>query len=434
MNTFVNRLLTLLVLLSCVACASTPVTSPPVTPIPSRAPVTKTPIPATVKPDATFTPVVVQPQGPLVIRVIADSSNSIQPLVDIITNTAKLQNTAVTVDPRSPDGTYAIAAIPDFDTSVDMWIGTEYDVQQLIRLGVVAEKSISIAVPHYDYVDLAVTKNNTYAVMPIALRNYLVGIGNSEFMDMLPGTTAELMGMSSMIRGKVRYKMAYPWPDGRLFSMMLDQLGASEVLTQTNSTIPADILAPALKSMVDMRALGPQQATTYVEATSNFINWFVPYTIDGDAAVRRYEKYQENLPLVFALPPLSSVTGRRMMPAVDVVYAIIPQSVTGTRRAQVEALARALQQPDVQAALFTQLRWLPINRSLIESATLANDPLFVVLQPILPDLSTQYYDDVVICRWDAYEQILPLVLLEEIPVQAGVEAINNALQQCITKP
>lgn len=434
MKIVVHRLLTVLILLSCVACASTPVTSPPATAIPSRVPVTKTAIPATVKPVVTLTPEVVQPQGPLVIRVVADNSNSIQPIVDIITNTAKLSNIAVTVDPRSPDGTYAIAALPDFDSGVDMWIGTEYDLQQLIRLGVVAESSIAIKVPHYDYVDEAVKRNSTVAVVPIALRNYLVGIGNKEYMDVLPGTTAELMGMSSMIRGKVRYKMAYPWPDGRLFSMMLDQLGASDVLTQTNSTLPADVLAPALKSMVDMRTLGPQDATTYVEATSNFINWYVPYTIDGDTAVRRYEKYKEELPLIFALPPLSSVTGRRMMPAVDVVYAIIPNTVTGERRTSVEAMATALQQPDAQAALFREMRWLPINRNLIESTTLSDDALFVALQPILPNLSTQQYNETVVCRWDAYEQILPLVLLEDIQIQAGVDAINTALQQCITKP
>ncbi|MFN5933748.1 MAG: hypothetical protein ACK46D_05565, partial [Roseiflexaceae bacterium] len=62
---------------------------------------------------------------------------------------------------------------------------------------------------------------------------------------------------------------------------------------------------------------------------------------------------------------------------------------------------------------------------------LANDPLFIALQPFMPVFQTQLYDEITICRWDAYEQVLPLVLLNTIRIQAGVTAVNNALQACI---
>jgi hypothetical protein len=289
-------------------------------------------------------------------------------------------------------------------------------------------------VAHYSYIDDALTRNSGFAVYPLALRNYLVSIGNSEFLDTLPDTTADVMGIGAQIRGRVRYKMAYSWPEGRWFAMMLDQLGAARELTQTTSILPEDMLTTAFSSLDEMRTLGPRDATTYVEATSDFINWYVPYTIDGDTAIRRYEQYADDLLLRFAAPPMYSASGARLMPAVDVVYAIVPAGLSVERRASVDAFVRGLQARDAQTALFRTMRWIPIDRSLIESGAFANDPLFVALQPFMPVLQTQVYDAITICRWDAYEQVLPLVLLNTIRIQAGVTAVNNALQACIIEP
>lgn len=417
----------------CVACASNPPVAP--TPLPSPVP-TASPVPSPL-PTATrvaASPTVSADTGPLVVRIIHADANTPQPLIDIITQTAVLQQIDIIYDVHSPDGTYALAAIPDKAPPVDVWIGTEYDLQQLARLGVVAQTAPALAVPHYAYIDDALQRNATLAAMPIALRNYLVSIGNDEYLDALPDTTAQVLGIGGMIQGRVRYKMAYPWPEGRWFAMMLDQLGAQNVLTQTNSVLPSDMLLTALTSLDEMRVLGPREATTYVEATSDFINWYVPYTIDGDAAIRRYEKYQENLPLIYAPPPTYSASGQRMMPAVDVVYAIIPQSVSAARRARVESFMAALQQPPAQIALFTAMRWIPINQDVMNTGELTASPLFVALMPFIPTLTTQAYDDTTICRWDAYEQVLPLVLLNDIKLQAGVDAINNALQACIINP
>lgn len=433
MNTFGHRVILLLCACYAVACTSVEVVAPTATVAPSS---TATAIPTTVPTatpvSATVTPVV--DNAPLVIRIIHADTNSPQPLVDVITQTAALQKVDITVDVRSPDGTYALATVADIHPSVDVWIGSEYDVQQLVRLGKVAATAPYLEVPHFAYVDTAIQRNATVAVMPIALRNYLVSIGNSEYMNTLPDTTADMMGIAGLIQGRVRYKVAFSWPEGRWFAMMLDQLGASTVLTATQATLPDDMVLTALTSLYELRSLGPRDATTYVDATSDFINWYVPFTIDGDAAVRRYEKYKENLPLRFAPPPTYSASGQRMMPAVDVVYAIIPQSLSPDRRAQVEAFVRSMQQPPTQVALFTQMRWIPVNQRVLEAPELTENPLFVALLPMIPALSTQVYDDITICRWDAYEQVLPLVLLDDIRLQAGVDAINTALQRCIIKP
>ena len=424
-----------LILVVVVSCAVPPVASPTATLVPTVVP-TQTAVPVATATVAVMTPTaeVVTNEGPLQIRLIHDTNNTPQPMVDIITSTAKLAQLDVVVDVRSPDGSYALAALTELQTTPDVWIGSEYDLQQLIRLGVVATDTTALQVAHYSYLDDAMVRNRGYAVHPIGLRNYLVSIGNSQFLDSLPETTADLMSIGASIRGRVRYKMAYSWPEGRWFAMMLDQLGAQTVLTQTNSLLPESMLVTALTSLDELRTLGPRDATTYVEATSDFINWYVPYSIDGDAAIRRYEKYAEDVPLRFAPPPTYSASGQRLMPAVDVVYAIIPKSLLPQRRRDVESLIRGLQTSDAQVTLFTNMRWIPINRGVIESGILAGDPLYVALEPLIPTLTTQAYDEATICRWDAYEQILPLVLLNTIRVPAGATAINTALQACIIEP
>ncbi|MFN5367543.1 MAG: hypothetical protein ACK5C8_03230 [Roseiflexaceae bacterium] len=417
------------ILISCTVlspAAATATTQPP-------RPLTQTPLPSQTPTMVALSPTAAVPEKPaaLQIRLIHDTTTNPQGMVDIITTTAQLTQQLVTVDVRSPDGTYALALDADPTVVPDVWIGSEYDLQQLIRLGVVATDTVTMRVAHYSYIDDALTRNSGSAVYPLALRNYLVSIGNSEFLDTLPDTTADVMGIGASIRGRVRYKMAYSWPEGRWFAMMLDQLGAARELTQTTSILPEDMLTTAFSSLDEMRTLGPRDATTYVEATSDFINWYVPYTIDGDTAIRRYEKYAEDLPLRFAAPPIYSASGARLMPAVDVVYAIVPAGLSIERRAAVDVFVRGLQARDAQTALFRTMRWIPIDRSLIESGELANDPLFIALQPFMPVFQTQLYDEITICRWDAYEQVLPLVLLNTIRIQAGVTAVNNALQACI---
>lgn len=417
------------------SCAVPPPASPTATLLPTVV-ATHTPVPVATATVAALTPTVevVANEGPLQIRLIHDSSNTPQPMVDIITSTAKLAQLDVVVDVRSPDGSYALATLTELQTTPDVWIGSEYDLQQLIRLRVVATDTTALQVAHFPYLDDAIVRNQGYAVHPIGLRNYLVSIGNSQFLDSLPETTADLMSIGTGIRGRVRYKMAYSWPEGRWFAMMLDQLGAQAVLTQTNSLLPESMLVTALTSLDEMRTLGPRDATTYVEATSDFINWYVPFSIDGDGAIRRYEKYAEDVPLRFAPPPTYSASGQRLMPAVDVVYAIIPKSLSPQRRRDVESLIRGLQASEAQVTMFTNMRWIPINRGVIESGVLAVDPLYLALEPLIPSLTTQAYDEATICRWDAYEQILPLVLLNTIRVPAGATAINTALQACIIEP
>lgn len=387
----------------------------------------------------TTTPVPVTPtmpakQGPLVVRIIQSDANSVQPLVDVITQTAALYQLPVQVDVRSPDGTYALAATTAIADDVDVWIGSEYDVQQLARLQVVAATAPGITVPHFAYIDDAIKRNLALAVMPIALRNYLVSMGNATYLDTLPDTTADLMGISGFIRGRVRYKMAFSWAEGRWFDMLINQLRPNAVLTSSDEALPDDVLLTALTSLYELRTLGPRDATTYVDATSDFINWYVPYTIDGDAAIRRYEKYRDNLELRFAAPPVYAATGERLMPAVDTVYAIISTASDTSRRQKVESFVQALQQTPVQQTIFRSMRWIPINRAVYDAGDLDDDPLYVVLQPFIPVLTTQRYTDAIICRWDAYEKVLPLVLLDTIRLQAGVDAMNNALHECITKP
>ena len=201
------------ILISCTVlspAAATATTQPP-------RPLTQTPLPSQTPTMVALSPTAAVPEKPaaLQIRLIHDTTTNPQGMVDIITTTAQLTQQLVTVDVRSPDGTYALALDADPTVVPDVWIGSEYDLQQLIRLGVVATDTVTMRVAHYSYIDDALTRNSGSAVYPLALRNYLVSIGNSEFLDTLPDTTADVMGIGASIRGRVRYKMAYSWPSAR---------------------------------------------------------------------------------------------------------------------------------------------------------------------------------------------------------------------------
>lgn len=426
-------LLLLLLLLS--SCSRLSLGQATATPLPSAtATVVATPIPATatIAPPATAT--VAPLPATLQVRVIQSDNNSAQPLIDVLTQTAALQQLPIAVDARSPDGTYALAGTTAATDRVDVWIGSEYDLQQLIRLGVVAPNAPALGVDHYALYDRAVANNAKYMVMPIAARNYLVSIANSDLLAAIPDTTADVMSINKLITGRVRYKMAFSWADGRWFQMLLDQLGATAVLTDAGSILPDELGLTALQSLVDLRSLGPRDATTYVDATTDFVNWRVPFTIDGDAAVRRYERHPDQLAVKFAPAPIYSATGQRLLPPVDVVYAIIPQAIPAERQAQVVQFVHALQAVPVQTELVRTMRWIPLNRGVASSGALPDDALFAVLAPQFDSMTPQFYDDVTICRWDAYEAVLPMVLLRDIPLQNGIDAINNGLRKCLIVP
>jgi hypothetical protein len=63
----------------------------------------------------------------------------------------------------------------------------------------------------------------------------------------------------------------------------------------------------ALQSLVDLRTRQRRDATTDLESTTDFVNWRVPFTIDGDAAIRRYERHPDQLTVHFAPASLSTV-------------------------------------------------------------------------------------------------------------------------------
>jgi len=402
--------------------------------IPPTATLPATPIPATATVAPVLTATAVALPAALQVRLIQSDNNSPQPLIDVLTQTAALQQISIEVAARSPDGTYAVASTAAMADHVDVWIGNEYDLQQLGTLGMVAANAPSIAVDHYAMYNRAIAHNANYMVMPIAARNYLVSIANSDLLAAIPDTTADVMSINNQITGRVRYKMAFSWADGRWFQMLLNQLGASAVLTDTGSILPDEMALTALQSLVDLRSLGPREATTYLEATTDFVNWRVPFTIDGDAAIRRYERYPDQLAVMYAPAPLYSASGQRLLPPVDVVYAIFPQALTVERQAQVMQLIQALQAVPAQTELVRTMRWIPLNRGVASSGALPDDALFAVLAPQIESMTPQFYDDVTICRWDAYEAVLPLVLLRDISLQNGVEAINNGLRKCLIVP
>jgi len=401
---------------------------------PPTATMPATPIPATATVAPVLTATAVPLPTTLQVRLIQSDNNSPQPLIDVLTQTAALQQMSISVDARSPDGTYALASTTAAADRVDVWLGTEYDLQQLIKLGVVAANAPPIAVDHYAVYDRAIAHNAQYMVMPVAARNYLVSIANSDLLAAIPDTTADVMSINNQITGRVRYKMAFSWADGRWFQMLLDQLGASAVLTDAGSILPDEMGLTAMQSLVDLRSLGPRDATTYVEATTDFVNWRVPYTIDGDAAIRRYERHPDQLAVKYAPAPLYSASGQRLLPPVDVVYAIIPQAIPAERQAKIIQLIQALQSVPAQTELVRTMRWVPLNRGVASSGALSDDALFAVLAPQIDSMTPQFYDDVTICRWDAYEAVLPMVLLRDIPLQNGIDAINNGLRKCLIVP
>jgi len=417
-----------LVLLACaspLAPQATPTLPATATPLPASA----TPVPSATAIAATATALPASAQRPLHFQIINADAMDATPLVQIIERNAAMLGIDVLVSVRSPDGVYALVQAGLHDETVDAWIGHEYDVTQLQALGAIAQTPAPpLTVPHAPLFDEAVQPYTAQAVVPLAARNYLVSIVNTELLASAPLSTADMMGIGSRQLGRTRYRMAYSWPEGRWFATMLDKIGATQTFTDSASLLDSDLATIALQSLTELRTLGPREATTYVEATTDFIWYRVPYTLDTDVAIRRYEVYSDTLPISVAPPPIYTASGTSFLAPVDVVYGITTAWVRTDKEADLNRLLAQLQSPSAQADIVTQLRWLPVNTDA--AGLLRDDPVWPALQSFLMDVRPQRYDALTICRWDVYESILPFVLLGDMRVSQGVESINARLPQC----
>ena len=274
---------------ACTALGVTPTPTPLApTEIASPVPATATPVPAPTVAPPTQTPLPLT--YPLHIQVIRSDTNDPAPLVALIERNAAMLGIPVLVSVRSPDGVYGVVQAGIQTESVDAWIGSEYDLQQLQYLNAVQRgQPGTLPSNHVSLFDDAVQYHAEYAVTALAARNYLVAIYNTELMDQAPTTTAELMNLGAYVRGRIQYRMAFSWPEGRWFAMLLDSMGATDTLTSSASLLDEDAATVALQSLTELRTLGPRDATTYADATTDMIWWRAPYSWDGDAAIRRYE-------------------------------------------------------------------------------------------------------------------------------------------------
>lgn len=406
--------------------APTPTTVPP-TEVPSPVPATATPV---VEPTAVpLTPTPLPLANPLHIQVIRSDTNDPAPLVALIERNAAMLGIPVLVSVRSPDGVYGVVQAGIQTESVDAWIGSEYDLQQLQFLNAVQPgQPGTLPANHVPLFTEAVQYHATYAVTALAARNYLVAVYNTELMDQAPTTTAELMNLGAYVQGRISYRMAFSWPEGRWFAVLLDSMGATQTLTSSASLLDEESAVVALQSLTDLRTLGPRDATTYADATTDMIWWRAPYSWDGDAAIRRYEVYSDTMTMAVEPLPLYTASGQALRAPVDVVYAIPSVTARPEYAGDLQKLLTQLQSPLVQADLVRTMRWIPVN--LDAQNSLQDDAVWPALAAIQGSLTAQHYDAVTICRWDVYESILPFVLLRDMSVRAGVEAINQKLTQC----
>jgi hypothetical protein len=188
-----------------------------------------------------------------------------------------------------------------------------------------------------------------------------------------------------------------------------------------------------LTTYTSLRTLGPRDATSYQESIVDFINWRVPYTLDGDAAIRRYAVYSPTLTLSYALPPVYAVAGLPLQPPVDVVSFIRSVHERPGAREAYNTLLNALRDRPAQQQMLTDLRWIPLSAQIFYGADSEAYPEAAILAAIAPQLSAQVYTPTLICRWDAYESILPFVLLREMRIENGVSAIRSAIEACYTR-
>lgn len=389
--------------------------------------VTTTAPTATTVPSATATPMPVDTT--LRVRVIAADSVSYAPMIAIIERAAQAIDADVVVDVRSPDGTLTLQQGYFSDDMVDIWVAGAADMWQLSQVGAVSAAPITTDVPSYPFVAQAMRNAIGGGIAPIAAKNYLISIYNTEILSSAPSTTDQLLSMPGLLI-RPRYRMAYPWAEGRWFDSIMQELQATTVLSDGVQSIDADASTRAMQTLVDLRDIGPRDVTSYVEATTDFLYSRVPYTLDGDAALRRYQVLSETLLLDYALPPLISASNTMWLPPVDVVYAVVPANINAERRSQVLQLVQQLQRREAQDALYEQMRWIPIRNDVLP--TKVDDRLASVLDQVGQLADAQLYDDATICRWDSYEQVLPYALLNVWKVSAAVDALQDLVKACPT--
>lgn len=380
---------------------------------------------ATVAPTVTATPLPVD--NTLRVRVIAADAVSYAPLIDIIEAAAQERAIDVVVDVRSPDGALTLQQGEFPDDIVDVWIAGAFDVWQLERVGAISAAPITSDVPMYPYVTQAMRDMAGRGVAPIAAQNYLISIYNTEILSGPPATTSQLQSMPGLLL-RPRYRMAYPWAEGRWFDGMMQELQATAVLSDGMQTIDIDAATVAMQTLVELRALGPRDATSYLESTTDFLYSRVPYTLDGDAALRRYQVLSDTLLLDYALPPVITASDSVWLPHIDVVYAVVPDDIRPAHRADVLQLVQQLQRLDYQQLLYTQMRWIPVRNDVLPM--LADDRLASVLNQVGQSADSQTYDDATICRWDSYEQVLPFALLKIWRVTVAVDALQKLIIAC----
>jgi hypothetical protein len=389
-------------------------------------PATETPPPATVLPPAAIGSV----ENPLRLRIIQSDLSSSPELQSILAQAARQAGIAISVDIHSADGAYALAQSGDAATQVDGWIGTDYDVAQLQQITTLATDVVTPNNQAFPFVRESIAHHPQYAVYPFAGKNYLVGIANAELLTELPLTTLDLMSIDRRTLGRTRYDMAFAWAEGRWFDSLVSLLDPSAI--QQNSTRPPspEALQLALSSLKELRTLGPREATSYQESVTDFANWRVQFTLDGDAGIRRYALYSETLDLLYAAPPIYSVTGTPINPPIDVVSLIVAQSGVPSEAAVLARLTTALQSGTIQTLLISRLHWVPMKPEYYSQIDINAHPNASIIANLAPSYQAQVYDTATICRWDAYEAVLPFVLLREQTVDTGVTSITTALEAC----
>lgn len=383
----------------------------------------------TNEPSATATPKPVDTT--LRVRVIAADVASYAPVVDIIEQAAQEIDIDVVVDVRSPDGALTLQQGYFADDIVDMWVAGANDTWQLAQVSAVSNAPITTDVPSYPFVAQASRNDSGRGVAPIAAQNYLISIYNTEILSSAPATTNQLLSMPGLLL-RPRYRMAYPWAEGRWFDSMMQEVQATTVVSDGVQTINLDAATTAMQTLVDLRDLGPRDVTSYLEATTDFLYSRVPYTLDGDAALRRYQVFSDTLLLDYALPPVISASNSVWLPPVDVVYAVVPTGIDADRRAQVLQLVQQLQRREAQDAFYEQMRWIPIRNDILPSKP--DDRLAGVLDQVGQLADAQLYDDATICRWDSYEQVLPFALLNIWKVSATVDTLKELIEACPPMP
>lgn len=379
----------------------------------------------TVVPTASATPVPVDTT--LRVRVIAADSESYAPVIAIIERAAQEIDADVVVDVRSPDGALTLQQGYFPDDVVDVWIAGAADTWHLAQVGAISTAPITTDVPSYPFVAQAMRDASGGGIAPIAAYNYFISMYNTEILSSAPASTNQLQEMPGLLM-RPRYRIAYPWADGRWFDSMMQGFAATSVLSDGKQLIDADASTLAMQTLVDLRDLGPADVTSYVESTTDFLYSRVPYTLDGDAALRRYQVLSDTLLLDYALPPIVSGTNAMWLPPIDLVYAVVPSEITADRRAQVLNLVQQLQRRDTQDALYEQMRWIPIRSDVL--SVKRDDRLASVLDQVGQLADAQVYDDATICRWDSYEQVLPFALLNVWRVSVAVEALQDLVAKC----